>query len=286
MPQTFILPEEITDWSFKTKSEGKSIALVPTMGALHQGHLSLIAKALGHADEVIVSIFVNPKQFGPDEDFSKYPRTLKADIEKLEGLGVACVYAPNAAHIYPEGYQTYIENAEMSDALCGSSRPGHFRGVLTVVLKLFNVTFADVALFGKKDYQQFRMIEKMVSDLNVPVHVVGSDTVREANGLAMSSRNTFLNSEQREAAGQIYRGLTASRGSYQAGERSVAALIKAASDLISENSELEIEYLELKNQNTLQSFSENVDGPPVMLTAVRCGNVRLIDNLELDSVEV
>lgn len=283
MPQTFILPEEISDWAFEIKSQGKSIGLVPTMGALHEGHLSLIEEAKKHADVILVTIFVNPKQFGPNEDFSKYPRTLKNDIELLDRAGADAVFSPNSAHMYPENFQTFVVNTTMASGLCGASRPGHFQGVLTVVMKLFNLTFADYAVFGKKDYQQFRLIEQMTKDLCIPIHIIGSETVREESGLAKSSRNRYLNEEEKIAASHIFKGLIAARGFYQGGERSCSKLVDIVAESILETGLLEIEYVEICDQQTLSPCGENVDRPPVMLVAVKLGDVRLIDNLELDT---
>lgn len=283
MTQTFILPEEMSEWSFSQLTSGASIGLVPTMGALHDGHLQLVKEMKTAVDKTVVSIFVNPKQFGPNEDYAKYPRTIKSDIAKLQEAGVDVAFVPNAAQIYGDAFETYVTNDEMSAVLCGASRPGHFRGVLTVVLKLFNITLAHKAFFGKKDYQQFRMIERMRDDLSVPIEIVGVDTIREPTGLAMSSRNEYLSPEERQQASSIYKGLVAARGFYQAGERQCEKLLEVARSTMSEIPGLEIEYLEICDQHTLHGCAETVDKPPVMLVAARLGSVRLIDNLELDA---
>ena len=283
MPQTFILSPEISEWAYEEKSKGHTIGLVPTMGALHRGHLSLVEEMKKQVDRIVVSIFVNPKQFGPNEDFSQYPRTFKEDIALLDQAGVHALFAPNSADMYPEGFQTFIYNNCMANMLCGASRPGHFQGVLTVVAKLFNVTFADYAIFGKKDYQQFRMIETMVRDLSIPIHVMGSETIRESSGLAMSSRNKYLDDAQKEIASQIYKGLVAARGFYQGGERNTNKVKDIARETMTADPQLTLEYLEICDQNSLESCGENIDKPPVMLVAAKLGTVRLIDNLELDA---
>jgi pantoate--beta-alanine ligase len=188
-PMTLISLSELTDVRNGWEREGAKVVFVPTMGALHEGHMQLVRVARQHGSRVIVSIFVNPTQFGPNEDFAKYPRTLAADLELLAKEKVDAVFLPNAMSMYPDGFQTYVINKTMAKGLCGAVRPGHFEGVLTVVLKLFNLVRPHTAIFGKKDYQQWRLIERMVKDLHLPVMVLGQDTVRESDGLAMSSRN-------------------------------------------------------------------------------------------------
>lgn len=257
------------------------MAFVPTMGALHEGHLSLIREAKSLSDRVLVSIFVNPTQFAPNEDFATYPRMLKEDISKLETLGVDAVFVPNAANMYPEGFQTYVNNEQLAPVLCGAYRPGHFQGVLTVVCKLLNMVQADVAIFGKKDFQQYLMIRNMVRDLNIPVKIVGGETVREADGLAMSSRNLKLSEQERNQAPQLYAGLNNAREKFAQGVRSVSTLIASFREQI-DPGVFRIQYAEIRDAENLQMFAnEEIDKPAVFAVAAYLGAVRLIDNVEL-----
>lgn len=280
-PATLISMNEVSEYCAALRREGASLAFVPTMGALHQGHLDLVAKAAQMADRVVVSIFVNPTQFGPNEDFAKYPRTVREDIELLSALNVDAVFLPNAATMYPEGFQTYVTNRKMSQGLCGASRPGHFDGVLTVVMKLINIIGADVALFGKKDYQQWRLVETMFQDLNHPVRIVGVDTVREADGLAMSSRNRYLSDVDRSLAVRLNMGLKAAAAAYKIGERSKDALVAEFLKVVSVDG-ISVEYAEIRRQADLCEYEGHVDDRPVLLVAAKIGTTRLIDNLELD----
>ena len=266
--------------AFRTELNGARLAFVPTMGALHEGHLSLCDIARQHADVVLVSIFVNPLQFGPSEDFGKYPRGLKKDIELLRSRGVDAVFTPTVATIYPENFQTRVLNLEMANDLCGASRPGHFEGVLTVVVRLLNLVRPEVAVFGKKDYQQWRLIEQTVGDLAMPVKVIGADIVREPDGLAMSSRNSYLKDEQRQQAAGIYRALLAVDEKFKGGVKSIAEL-QEEFVRISVEAGIEPEYCEIRQQKTLQLFEGDVDAPAVVLVAGRVGETRLIDNKEL-----
>ncbi len=263
-------------------SAGKKLAFVPTMGALHDGHIALVKQARQTADAVIVSIFVNPTQFGPGEDFNRYPRTLTEDAKKLAEVGCDAVYLPNIATIYPDGFQTWVRNESLENQLCGASRPGHFRGVLTVVLKLFNLVRPEMALFGKKDYQQWRLIEKMVADLNVPLKVIGIDTVREPDGMAMSSRNRYLKPEERAMAVAISRGLRAAADKHKAGETSAATLTGIVAKEISSQPAIKVEYLTICDQWSLAPVGDSVKGPAVILLAAQLGTLRLIDNMELN----
>ncbi|NIP29139.1 MAG: pantoate--beta-alanine ligase, partial [Candidatus Dadabacteria bacterium] len=198
---------EMQNVSNKLRSEGKSIAFVPTMGALHEGHLSLVDEACKKADEVVVSIFVNPKQFGPNEDYGEYIRDLEGDLKKLSKYKVGYLFNPGVKDIYNEGFQTYVVVEELQKFLCGKIRPGHFKGVSTVVLKLFNIVKPDFAVFGKKDYQQFKLIERMVKDLNLEIEIIGMPIIREESGLAMSSRNKYLSENEKKRASNIYKSL-------------------------------------------------------------------------------
>lgn len=280
--KTIVENSELEAFRLALFSAGKKLAFVPTMGALHDGHISLVKQARQTADAVIVSIFVNPTQFGPGEDFNRYPRTLTEDAKKLAEAGCDAVFLPNIATIYPEGFQTWVRNEVLENQLCGASRPGHFRGVLTVVLKLFNLVRPELAFFGKKDYQQWRLIEKMVADLNVPLKVIGSETVREPDGLAMSSRNRYLKPEERAMAVAISRGLKAAVEKHKAGETNAAALTGIVAREIASQPAIKVEYLTICDQMSLAPVGESVKGPAVILLAAQLGTLRLIDNMELN----
>ena len=266
-------------------SKGGQRVLIPTMGALHDGHLALIheARALAGPDGcVIVSIFVNPTQFDRTEDLENYPRALESDLEKCREAGVDLVFAPDPGSMYHEDYSITVTESSLAQRLCGATRPGHFDGVCTVVLKLFHLTQADVAVFGKKDYQQLAVIKRMARDLNVPTRVEGVETVREDNGLAMSSRNLRLSNEQRDDAARIRRALVAAQTACASGERNAAKLLTLARNEI-ESSLLgaSIDYLELLDADSLTPV-EHVETSAVLATAVFYGTVRLIDNIELE----
>jgi len=280
--KTIVETAELEAFRLALFSAGKKLAFVPTMGALHDGHISLVKQARQTADAVIVSIFVNPTQFGPGEDFNRYPRTLTEDAKKLAEAGCDAVFLPNIATIYPEGFQTWVRNEPLENQLCGASRPGHFRGVLTVVLKLFNLVRPELALFGKKDYQQWRLIEKMAADLNVPLKVIGSETVREPDGLAMSSRNRYLKPEERAMAVAISRGLKAAVEKYKAGETNAASLTGIVAKEMASQPAIKVEYLTICDQMSLAPVGESVKGPAVILLAAQLGTLRLIDNMELN----
>jgi len=264
------------------RSKGERIALVPTMGNLHQGHLDLVTRAQSLADRVVVSIFVNPMQFGAGEDFESYPRTEVADSEKLAALGTDLLFAPTVAEVYPRPreLQTRVEVPGISDILCGASRPGHFIGVATVVCKLFNMVQPDVAVFGEKDFQQLMVIRRMVEDLCIPVEIVGLPTVRESDGLARSSRNGYLTDEERDRAPNLYRVLRETASRLQAGERNHQALVKAAeSDL--QQCGFRPDYFRICRQSDLAEASAD-DKSLVILAAAYLGKARLIDNLMLE----
>lgn len=280
-PKTLITFAELTAVRDEWDRDGARVAFVPTMGALHEGHLSLVKQARGIADRVIVSIFVNPTQFGPSEDFAKYPRTLRADLELLQTQNVEAVFLPNAQTIYPDGYQTYVHNKDMAQTLDGLSRKGHFEGVLTVVLKLFNLTRPHVAIFGKKDYQQWRLIERMAVDLNLPLQIMGGETLREADGLAMSSRNRYLSDVERKLATRLHQGLLAGKEAAKA-KNDAQAVIDAFKKVVGEVPGIDLEYVELRRQRDLKPVEGNIGQAAVLLTAARVGTTRLIDNLELD----
>jgi pantoate--beta-alanine ligase len=259
------------------QGEGLRIGLVPTMGALHDGHLSLVRLAREKAEVVVASIFVNPTQFGPNEDFSRYPRDLEGDAKKLASAGCDAIFAPETAEIYPDRFETYTEVLQTSKGLCGDRRPGHFRGVTTVVLKLFNIVRPDVAVFGEKDFQQLAVIRAMVRDLALDVDVAGAPLMRDPDGMAMSSRNAFLSPADRAKALAISRGLFAARDAFVRGQRDGLTAI-AAAELAKAG--IEPEYLELRDFTSLAPLSV-ADRPSVILTAARVGSTRLIDNVIL-----
>lgn len=257
-----------------------TVAFVPTMGNLHAGHMALVREARKHADHVVVSIFVNRLQFGQGEDFDRYPRTLAADAALLEKEGAAIVFAPDEKELYPRVVQQYkIEPPAIQDELCGAFRPGHFRGVATVVTKLFNIVGAEVACFGKKDYQQLFIIKSMVDDLNMPLQIVAVDTGRAEDGLALSSRNGYLTPEQRAEAPRLYHHLSRMKAAILAGERDHAALAQQAIDDLTARG-WQVDYVETRNADTLKPAT-HTDHRLVILIAARIGATRLIDNIEV-----
>ena len=264
----------------EARTRGESIGFVPTMGYLHEGHLALIRRARAENGFVAVSIFVNPTQFGPNEDFGRYPRDLPRDLELCRGAGVDLVFAPEAAEMYPPGFQTYVEVEELSRGLCGASRPGHFRGVATVVTKLFNIIGPDRAYFGEKDAQQLRVIKRMVLDLNLPVTIVAVPTVREPDGLAMSSRNTYLAPEERRAALVLYRALSSAEEIFGRGERRAGAILARMREIIEAEPLARIDYVAVVDDETLAPVEE-IDRPVLVALAVFIGRTRLIDNIML-----
>lgn len=271
------LRQQVRDWH----RQGLEVGFVPTMGNLHEGHLALVRDARARSDRVVVSIFVNPMQFGPDEDFDSYPRTLDADCAQLLPLSVDAVFAPPVREVYPDGadISTRIEVPGLSEILCGSYRPGHFVGVATVVAKLFNMVDPDLAVFGKKDYQQLAVIRRMVRDLNFPVQVVGVDTVREGDGLALSSRNAYLTPAERETASQIYATLKEAAEWLKAGPADVAALESWGRERLDQHG-FATDYFSIRRQGDLAAPGTG-DVDLVILTAARLGRARLIDNLEV-----
>jgi pantoate--beta-alanine ligase len=259
------------------RASGKSIGLVPTMGALHTGHARLIETAHNESGYVVVSIFVNPLQFGPNEDYSRYPRALSSDLKICESSGADLVFAPAVAEMYPDEMMTAVELTKVTDQLCGRFRPGHFRGVATVVLKLLNIVSPDMAFFGEKDLQQLAVIRRMVRDLNLRVNIVGILTVRETDGLALSSRNQYLQPDQRRAAPVIYRALIRARELAQRGERDAKRIKETALELIGMEPQARVQYFELVDEN-MQLLS-TLAGPTFAATAVFFGTTRLIDNI-------
>ncbi len=258
-----------------------TIGLVPTMGALHEGHLSLVRASVKKADRTVVSVFVNPLQFGANEDLSAYPRTFEQDLALLKAAGADAVFYPSVEEMYPRGESlTRVSVGTMGQVLCGRTRPIHFEGVSTVVIKLLNIVGPDYAFFGEKDWQQLAVIRRMVDDLNVPVTVVGVPTVRETSGLALSSRNQYLSSEERRLAANLSRALRLGLSHYEAGERSRDAIRDAIRRELQEHG-LEPEYVELVDPDTLDTAPQVLDRPAVAALAVRIGRARLIDNLML-----
>jgi pantoate--beta-alanine ligase len=264
----------------KARAAEQTIGLVPTMGGLHAGHASLIRAARTHADFTVVSLFVNPTQFGPNEDFSRYPRTFDADRELCGAVGADLLFAPTALEIYPEGFSTFVDVTGLADHLCGATRPGHFRGVATVVLKLFNIVLPDVAVFGQKDAQQARIIQQMASDLNLLVTVKVAPTVREHDGLAMSSRNRYLDPLQRASAVALVRALEKARALVAGGETSAARIEAMLAQEIGSTAGARLDYARVVDALTLQPI-ETLQRPALAALAVFFGTTRLIDNITL-----
>ena len=266
----------------RARSEGKRIGLVPTMGNLHSGHAALVTKAAQRVDFVVASIFVNPLQFGAGEDLDKYPRTLAADQEKLLQAGCHLLFAPSVEEVYPEGMsgQTRVSVPQLSEGLCGASRPGHFEGVATVVCKLFNMVQPDLAVFGQKDFQQLAVIRALVQDLNMPIQIIGEPTVRAADGLALSSRNGYLDEQQRAIAPALYRSLSQIAQAIEQGERDYPKLLDEQRQQL-EAAGLRPDYLEIRHATNLLPATAD-DRDLVILAAAYLGATRLIDNLHLN----
>lgn len=260
--------------------EGRRIAFVPTMGYLHEGHASLLREGRKRGDVLVLSIFVNPIQFGQNEDLDSYPRDMERDFQIADACGVDIVFIPTAAEMYPDGFQTGVSVRDISLPLCGASRPGHFDGVATVVTKLFNIVRPDVALFGRKDYQQLAVIRRMTADLNMPVEIVGMPIVREEDGLALSSRNAYLSPDQRQSALCLSRAIKRARELFAAGERSVAVLVAETRAVIGQEAAAAVEYIEFRDGATLNEL-EVAAGSTLLALAVKIGQTRLIDNTVL-----
>jgi pantoate--beta-alanine ligase len=273
---------EIRAWVRKARAAGKTIGFVPTMGALHAGHISLIEAAAKRCDYVVVSIFVNPTQFGPGEDFEKYPRPLDQDLAMCEQHGVDAVFAPSRTEMYPRDNLTWVTVEKVSEPLCGRFRPGHFRGVATVCAKLFNIVGADLAFFGQKDAQQVAVIQRMVADLNLPLEIVVCPTVREPDGLAMSSRNQYLSPQARKEATVIYRSLQRSAELIRAGEVDAARIADEMRGVLRQVPALRVEYASLVDAESLEDLQQ-VKGRVLVAVAARLGSTRLIDNIVVDA---
>ena len=270
----------MTAFSEAARARGERIAFVPTMGYLHAGHVSLLEEGRRRAERLVLSIFVNPTQFAPTEDLARYPRDLDGDLAKAAGAGTDAAFVPEGGEIYPPGYQTFVRVRELERGLCGDSRPDHFLGVATVVCKLFNIVRPHLALFGEKDFQQLAVIRRMVADLNMPVTIVGLPTVREPDGLAMSSRNKYLSADERSRALALSRGLAAARALFDAGERRPAVLVAAARDVIAPAA-TRVDYVDLRDADSLAPLVGRVERPAVMAVAAFVGTTRLIDNVRL-----
>ncbi|HZN92732.1 MAG TPA: pantoate--beta-alanine ligase [Myxococcales bacterium] len=273
--------EEARAFAARVRAQGKTLALVPTMGFLHEGHLSLMREGKRRASVCAATIFVNPAQFGPKEDLSRYPRDLEGDLRKCGQAGVDAVWAPEREAVYPAGYQTYVEVTELSRGLCGARRPGHFRGVATVVAKLLAVFRPDVALFGEKDFQQLRVIQRLNADLDLGVEVLGLPIVREPDGLAMSSRNAYLSASERQRALALRRGLRAAEALCAGGMVDARELVGAVRAELEQEEGVRTDYVELVDAETLAPVIRVADRPVRLLVAAYVGTTRLIDNLEL-----
>lgn len=265
---------------FTSNFKEKTIGLVPTMGFLHEGHLQLVDIAKKYADKVIVSIFVNPTQFGPNEDLDRYPQDFDGDRKKLDERNVDAVFYPSRESMYPLPYHSYIDVEEISDKYCGASRPGHFRGVATIVAKLFNIVQPQIAVFGEKDFQQLAIIKQMVKDLNFPVRIIGGPIIREKDGLAMSSRNKYLSPEEREDSVKIFESYAVAKDLYTSGVKDVQQLKTAVRKKISEAKNAQIDYIEFVDRDTLE-VQDTADQKTRILLAVYFGKTRLIDNFQL-----
>ena len=264
----------------KARMAGKTIAFVPTMGFLHEGHASLLRAARKRGDILVLSIFVNPAQFGVGEDFDSYPRNMERDAEIAGDTGVDIIFAPAAGEMYPNGYQTYVNVENLTLPLCGAGRPGHFRGVATVVTKLFNIVQPNVALFGEKDYQQLAVLRRMTADLNMNIEIVGMAIVRDSDGLAMSSRNSYLSAEERKSALSLSRALSVLDDCYRKGQTSVAVLREKVMEILLAEPFATVEYVEFCDKDTLEAV-ENASDDTLLAMAVRIGKTRLIDNMIL-----
>jgi len=271
---------EMTAFSEAARARGERIAFVPTMGYLHAGHVALLEEGRRRGDRLVLSIFVNPTQFAPTEDLARYPRDLEGDLGKAAGAGTDVAFVPADAEMYPRGYQTFVQVRDLEQGLCGAQRPGHFVGVATVVCKLFNIVRPHVAIFGEKDYQQLAVIRRMVADLDMPIEIVGMPTVREPDGLAMSSRNKYLSPEERRRALALSRGLCAARALFDGGERDPTKLVAAAQVEIAP-AVTRIDYVELRDAATLAPIRDRITGPAVVAVAAFVGTTRLIDNRRL-----
>ncbi|HUT04343.1 MAG TPA: pantoate--beta-alanine ligase [bacterium] len=265
----------------RARADGKTVGFVPTMGALHKGHTSLIEASSSEFSYTVVSIFVNPTQFGPDEDLGRYPRDLKRDLRIAEGAGASLVFAPSVEDMYPSGFTTFVEVKALGDVLCGASRPGHFRGVTTVVAKLLNIVRPDALYLGRKDAQQAIILSRLVRDLDLDVKVRVMRTVREPDGVALSSRNEYISSGQRACASRLFESLSKAGRLFEAGERDVRRIVAAARVILDGEPQIDVEYLEARDAESLAELSR-VESRTLLALAARIGGTRLIDNIILD----
>ena len=272
--------QEMTQWREKRYRNGQLVGFVPTMGYLHQGHLALMKEALRRADKVVVSIFVNPTQFSPGEDLDQYPRDFERDLKLCRELGVDCIYAPEVEEMYPPGFQTRVEVEHLTQNLCGLYRTGHFSGVALVVAKLFCAIRPHLAVLGEKDFQQLVVIKRLSKDLNLGVEIVAHPTVRESDGLAMSSRNRYLSEEERNSALSLSRSLLTARNMVAEGERRVDALLTTAKEMVEAEPHTRVQYIQVVDEDTLTDM-DKVTAKAVMAMAVFVGKARLIDNIRL-----
>jgi pantoate--beta-alanine ligase len=268
---------DMQQWAGATREAGKKIAFAPTMGFLHEGHVALMREGKGRGDYLVVSIFVNPTQFGVGEDYEDYPRDLKGDTEKVSSAGGDIIFAPSVKEMYPSAYQTFVAVEKVTQNLCGASRPAHFQGVTTVVAKLFNIVKPHVAIFGEKDYQQLVTIRQMTRDLNFDIEIMGMPTIREKDGLAMSSRNKYLNSEERRQALCLFSALNQVEKLFQEGEKNSKKLITIATEIIHVQPAATIDYVKICHPETIEDL-EWIDDKALMALAVKIGKTRLIDN--------
>lgn len=276
--------QEVRDWVARQRSEGRSVGFVPTMGALHVGHRRLLEQSVEENDVTVLSVFVNPTQFGPSEDYDRYPRQIESDVRTAGEAGVDLVFAPSRSEMYAEGHSTWIDEEKMSEGLCGARRPGHFRGVSTVCAKLFNIVRPDRAYFGLKDYQQTKVIERMVRDLDIPVEIRPVPTVRDGDGLATSSRNQYLTDEERQASLAIWRALKQAAALITGGERSARAVSEAVRSEIVRDGTLRVDYIEVIDAETLEPIAP-LEGRVLIAVAVYCEQTRLIDNIVAECPE-
>jgi pantoate--beta-alanine ligase len=274
--------KEIRLFSQRAKCHGRKIGLVPTMGALHEGHLSLVAEAKKRSDVVIVSIFVNPIQFGPGEDYARYPRDLRRDKKLLKEVGIDALFVPRASDLFPEGFKTFVEVEGLSKKMCGHSRPTHFRGVATMVAKLFNLIIPDLAFFGEKDYQQQLIVRQMARDLDLPIEIVALPTVREFGGLAMSSRNAYLSPKERKSAAVLYRALSLAKEDIENGERDPRKITLRMRSLVGSEPSVRLDYVVIADPGTLEEAKE-LKGSILIALAAYLGKTRLIDNVLIEA---
>ncbi|HXX34669.1 MAG TPA: pantoate--beta-alanine ligase [Thermodesulfobacteriota bacterium] len=274
--------KEMKEFSSQARRAGKTIAFVPTMGYFHEGHLNLMREGRRRGDILVISLFVNPTQFGPKEDFKSYPRDFERDRKMAEGVGVDILFAPEASDMYPPDHQTVVRVEKVTQNLCGRSRPAHFQGVATVVLMLFEIVMPHVAIFGQKDYQQLATIQQMVKDLHMSVEVLGMPTVRETDGLAMSSRNTYLLPDERKAALALYRSLQRAKELLQKGERKAEQILREMNGILRSEPLVKIDYVQICDTHTLEDV-DRIEGDVVVALAVYLGKTRLIDNLVFPS---